>query len=261
LADAGLRLADVPEPECPPGWVTGPPDLVGVGAQRCGTSWWFRGAIRPHPGFVRRTEPIKEVHFFEHFWHGEVPNDIAERYARLFPRPAGAVTGEWTPRYMVDPWTISLLARAAPQARILIMLRDPVERYHSGIARELRQAGRESRDAYISVIGDALYRGLYHDQVRHVLDCFGRDQVLVLQYERCRAEPLAEMRRTHAFLGLEPLEELPPRLDSEPRPRPDKVELHARLRAELVRVYRDDVQRLARLCPELDLSLWPDFGR
>ena len=37
------------EPECPPSWSTGPPDFVGIGAQRCGTTWWFGGALQAHP--------------------------------------------------------------------------------------------------------------------------------------------------------------------------------------------------------------------
>ena len=62
-----------------------------------------------------------------------MPADFVERYHRNFPRPAGGVTGEWTPRYMYDHWSLRLLRRAAPEARILVILRDPIERYRSAL--------------------------------------------------------------------------------------------------------------------------------
>ena len=114
-------------PECPPGWRTGPPDFVGIGAQRSGTSWWYRG-IEAHPNVVRIKGQRKELHYFNRFWDGDVPPDFADRYASLFPRPEGKLSGEWTPRYMHDYWSLPLLREAAPDARILVILRDPVER-------------------------------------------------------------------------------------------------------------------------------------
>jgi len=251
----------IDEPEVPEGWTTGPPSFVGVGAQRSGTTWWFRGAIRPHPQFKRPFKPFKEVHFFDRYWTEEPPADIAERYARLFPRPPGAITGEWTPRYMCDPWALRMLAEAAPEARILIMLRDPVERYHSGMEREMRLAEEAGSKPTIAVVGDAIYRGLYHAQVERVLALFGRDNVLVLQYERCQVDPLGEMKRTHRFLGIDELGELTDKLARPRPPRGERVGIPDAMRADLVATYREDVERLAALCPEIDLELWPNFKR
>jgi hypothetical protein len=247
------------DPPCPEGWVTGPPDFVGVGAQRCGTTWWYRGAIRTHPNVVREAKPGKELHFFDRFFDGEVPGDVAERYARQFPRPPDAITGEWTPRYMHDFWTPPLLKRCAPDARILVMLRDPVERYRSGVAREQRIAPRRGGPFRISEIGDAVYRSLYSRQLEQLREIYDRERVLVLQYERCLADPLGEMRRTQAFLGLEPLPEAPKRLvkDSGAPPKP---KLPAQLREGLVARLHDDVARTIELCPELDIALWPNFS-
>jgi Sulfotransferase domain len=246
------------DPPCPEGWVTGPPDFVGVGAQRCGTTWWYRGAIRTHPKVIREAKPGKELHFFDRFFDGQAPGDVAERYARQFPRPADAMTGEWTPRYMHDFWTPPLLKRCAPEARILVMLRDPVERYRSGVLREQRLAAERGTDLRLAVIGDAIQRSLYADQLERLLELFGTKQVLVLQYERCLADPLAQMRRTQSFLGLEPLDEAPARLvkESSSGAKPD---LPADLRESLVERMREDVARTAGLCAELDLALWPNF--
>ena len=245
-------------PECPEGWHVGPPDFVGIGAQRSGTSWWYRG-IEAHPGVVRIKGQRKELHFFNRFWDGEMPPDFAQTYASLFPRPPGTISGEWTPRYMHDYWSLPLLREAAPDARVLVILRDPVERYRSGAARMVRLAEEAGRPLRMIEITDALWRSFYHEQLKRLFELYPRDQVLVLQFERCRTDPAGQMEATCRFLGLEPFGELPSQLVRERSPR-DKPLLADRLRDELVARLSDDVRKLIDLCPEIDPSLWPNFN-
>jgi Sulfotransferase family len=245
-------------PECPEGWRVGPPDFVGIGAQRSGTSWWYRG-VEAHPGVVRIKGQRKELHYFNRFWDGEVPPDFAQTYASLFPRPPGTISGEWTPRYMHDYWSLPLLREAAPDARVLVILRDPVERYRSGAARMVRLAEEAGRALRMIEITDALWRSFYHEQLKRLFELYPRDQVLVLQFERCRTDPAGQMEATCSFLGLEPFDELPSQLVRERSPR-DKPPLAERSRDELVARLSDDVRQLIDLCPEIDPSLWPNFN-
>jgi hypothetical protein len=241
-------------PDCPRGWETGPPTYVGIGAQRCGTSWWY-DSMRRHPR-IRRSPLGKEVHYFDRFWRGDAPENIAAEYASLFPRPAGQLVGEWTPRYLADFWAISLLRRAAPEARILVMLRDPVARYRSAVARLQRMAEEQGDRVRMPSIGDATWRGFYFQQLRHVFDFFPREQVLVLQFERCVRDPVGEMERTWRFVGVEPLDEAPERLLKHRQAGRGTPQLVPQLSQELAERYREDSTRLAELCPEIDLSLW-----
>ena len=245
-------------PDCPPGWSTGPPDFVGVGAQRSGTSWWYRG-MEEHPQVATVEGQAKELHYFNRFWREEPPADFAATYASLFPRPEGALAGEWTPRYMLDFWTPRLLREAAPQAKLLVLLRDPVERFRSGVERAVRKApGDEPID--LGRVSDAVHRSLYGAQLRRVLEHFPREQVLILQFERCRDEPLAELARTFEFLGLEPLAEVPPSMleRSDSREKPD---LPDAWRRELADYLADDVLDLAGLAgADIDLGRWPNFA-
>ena len=245
-------------PPCPEGWRTGPPDFVGIGAQRSGTSWWYR-AIEAHPRVVRVKGQRKELHYFNRFWTGEVPPDFAERYHSLFPRPPGTISGEWTPRYMYDYWSLPLLAEAAPDARVLVILRDPVERYRSGAARMVRLAEELDRPLRLVEIADAMWRSFYFEQLSRLFELYSREQVLVLQFERCVVDPQGQMHSTCRFLGLEPFEELPRQLVRE-RDAREKPSLPERMREELVARLSDDVGRLAGLCPEIELSLWPNFS-
>ena len=189
-----------------------------------------------------------------------MPGDLPEAYARQFPRPEGAITGEWTPRYMHDFWALPLLRRCAPDARILVMLRDPVERYRSGLARELKLATDDNAPLEIAIVGDAVHRSLYAPQLERLFSLYERERVLVLQYERCLADPLAEMQRTHSFLGLDPLTEIPPDLDRQVGGRREPAPLSNDLEAELSRQLRPDAAQTAALCPEIDLSLWPSVA-
>src|SRR6266581_2247393 len=92
------------------GWEVGPPDFVGVGAQRSGTTWWWR-LVCDHPRIVPAE---KEFHFFDEYFARQFSEADARAYHRLFPRPSGYLTGEWSPRYMHDFWTPALLRKAAP---------------------------------------------------------------------------------------------------------------------------------------------------
>ncbi len=231
-------------PPTPPDWRTGPPDFVGVGAQRSGSGWWYRFAIESHPRVVGDRDNIKELHYFDRFWNGDVPADFAERYHTFFPRPAGAISGEWTPRYMHDHWSIRLLREAAPEARLLVILRDPVERFRSALAAWPRRTAL-GRGRILDQIAVAVSRGAYAEQLSRLFDLFPREQVLVLQYERCVADPVAEMARTCRFLGLEPMSEPPQQLAKRSRPPNRKPELCSELHQDLVARLRFDVERLA----------------
>ena len=106
---------------------------------------------------------------------------------------------------------------------------------------------------------------MYYGQVQRALEILGRDRVLVLQYERCVDDPLAQMQRTQRFLGLEPLESIPRALERRVPsgllfPLGDNPPLPARLRLELTSALADDVRQVAAVCPDLDLGLWPSFA-
>src|SRR5262245_38927313 len=81
---AGYRLRR--PPACAPGSRCAPPDFVGIGAQRCGTTWWYELVTahpEVHPGIA------KELHYFHRYWGRAFTERDAARYVRYFPRPEG----------------------------------------------------------------------------------------------------------------------------------------------------------------------------
>jgi hypothetical protein len=225
-----------------------------VGTARSGTTWWD-SLVNAHPRVSRPLATPKEIHYFDGLWDRPLGKSDIDRYHSFFARPEGHLSGEWTPGYMLDAWTPKLLARAAPGARLLVLLRDPVERFRSGrtLAENRFTVGSTARAA----ANAAFNRGLYADQLLRLWAAFPREQVLVLQYERCVADPASELRRTYAFIGLDPV--IPEGLDLSGRvneSRGPKVTLSAWQEDQLVRRYAPENERLATLLPDLDLSLW-----
>lgn len=255
--DGGISLPASP-PVCPTGFHTGPPHFVGVGAQRCGTTRWFR-LIASHPE-VSVSPTAKELHYFDRFYQGGFTDEDASRYQEYFPRQEGSTTGEWTPLYASAPWVPKLLARAAPDARLLMLVRDPVDRFASGLQHNARLAREQGMPLNRLAPVEAFSRGLYHAQLNAMLTYFDRSQILVLQYERCSREPLAELRRTFEFIGLADTDFAPAELDANPNPQTAKPKLDPYTRDSYVRAYREDVERLASAFPDLDLRLWPNFA-
>lgn len=236
---------------------TGPPDFVGLGAQRSGTTWWFELLLQ-HPQIGTSRRGHKEVHFFDRYGAEPMPDEHIKRYHWMFPRRTpGVLVGEWTPRYMYDPWVPRLLRRAAPEAKLLVMLRDPIERFRSGVL--LRAVRTPDHDLEV-MASDAIQRGRYATQLNQVLEHFDREQLLVLQYERCVQEPVEQFRRTLAFLGVR--DEVP-RDVTQARGESmadDKEPLWPDLTQALRTVLDPEMRQLQRLAPDLDLRLWPNFS-
>jgi len=243
---------DLAPPILRAGEASGPPDFVGVGVPLAGAAWWYRMVV-DHPGVSCREDVPMGRHYLAHFCTTRFGEEEAERYHGWFPRRAGTITGEWTPGYLGCPWVAPLLAVAAPDARLLVILRDPVERLRLQLAR----SAADRSDHIGEHIADAVDRGFYAEQLRRLLQFFPVEQVLILQYEQCVADPDGRLAATYRFLGLDdghrPV--IPRRPDGGTSP-PAPV-LDRDTRSRLVDIYASDVADLATLVPGLDLSLWP----
>ena len=239
----------VTPPPCPDGWEIGPPSYVGVGVQKAGTTWWHR-QITSHPEVLAPVR--KELHFFQHQSFEEFLDHHIEEYHRYFPRTEALVTGEWTPRYMLDPVVPSRVRRAAPHARILVLLRDPMKRLESN----LRQYLGKAESIHPRVILEAIQRGRYPEQLESLSRAYPRDQILVLQFEKCVRSPESELVRTYEFIGIEPT--FVPSDLREPlkQGRGEVPHLPSDLEGVAKTLYESDLPKLASDWPEIDLDLW-----
>lgn len=222
---------------------------MGIGAQRAGTTW-FCDLLLQHPGFALGVEGRKELH---ELYRPDV--DLAA-YRQLFTGCAG----EWTPYYLRAPWVPALAARVLrPAAPVLVLLRDPVERFASAMR---HQAGRADRDMpgvdprvrVRFTWSDAIWAGMYADQ----LDCWeqvvGADRMVVLQYERVLEDPQAHADLVWRRVGLDPIPLV--RVDRPSRTSSQTTwEWPEQMRATLAQLYRPQVGRLCRW--GIDPARWP----
>src|ERR1044071_7027899 len=107
------------------------PDFLVIGAQKAGTTALY-SYLRDHPAIAG--PPWKEVSFFDrHFWRGDAgyrgnfPNRLSLRRMRARPG-AEPIGGEASPSYMFHPLAPQRVAELVPDARLIALVRNPVDR-------------------------------------------------------------------------------------------------------------------------------------
>ncbi len=172
--------------------------FVGIGAQKC-ASTWLHGALAQLEG-VHVSDP-KEVDFFSARF-----NQGYEWYHRHFPAAAAdALYGDVSPSYLVHPDAPSRIRAYNPDMRVLVTLRDPVERAYSNHLHEVRAGHISGRNL---VFEAALENNpLYLDQGRYAwhlgrwYDEFPAGQIHVTFQEHVKQDSRAQTERLAAFLG------------------------------------------------------------
>lgn len=242
---------------------TGPPDFIGVGTYLAGTEWWMRHLLK-HPAITAPRGRRFDLYYFEPFCDRPMTDADIDGYHALFPRRPGQIAGEFSNRYSYDVWTLPLLRRAAPEAKLLMILRDPVGIYERSLGyrrgKRLRWHKWRERDEVI-YMAEEVHRGRFGSQLNALTQYFDRDQMLILQLEKLLRDPVPEFKRTLRFLGVEDdfvpraLRTKPPRTDDSP------VE-HARLLRPLGLPPSVNVKPLRKLLSRpvpVDAPLWPDI--
>jgi hypothetical protein len=140
-----------------------------------------------------------------------------EDYEALFARaPEGALCGESTPFYLYDPDAQRRLHQALPDARLIAVLRDPIDRAHSNWT-HLWSAGLEPEGDFLTACSleqrratdgwaqfwRYLHLGRYGEQLQRLYTHFRREQVLILRYWQLRDEPAQTLDRICRFLDIE----------------------------------------------------------
>lgn len=220
---------------------------------------------------------IKETHFFddEHVqWDAEV--DYGPLHELYEPRDDGRLRFDATPIYSFWPPSMERIRRYNPDARIIVLFRDPFERAYSQWAMEYNRgdealrfgdAIRNGRDRLTGLSETArekrifsyLERGFYGEQVQRILEIFPQDQVLFLRSDDLKGEHERTLRSISSFLGITDF----PRTGPKQEHRRPRLEIDCPPTASDLALFqavlRDDLTLFAKITG-LDISAWPTMG-
>jgi hypothetical protein len=202
------------------------PDFFVAGAPKAGTTA-LHVALAQHPSLFMSA--VKEPKFFlfdgpppvqggpgdaktyrEHVWR-------RSEYEALFDEaPPGTLRGESTPFYLYSLDAQLRIRAQVPQAKLIIVLRDPVERAHSNWT-HMWSAGLDPIDDFLEACAAEDRRtasgwaqfwhykklGLYGGQLEHLYSVFPREQVFLLRYHTMVQDTPGTLNKICAFLGVQ----------------------------------------------------------
>ncbi len=206
------------------------PDFILIGAPKAGSTA-VHSALVQHPDLYL-CDPKEPKYFMT----GGLPPDRAHqrgpgdahsaqewiwdrrRYEALFdPAPAGKLRGECTPFYLWDTGSHERIAAAVPDAKLIAVIRDPVDRAYSNWT-HLRADGLEPEADFRTACDLEAQRveagwapfwrylelGRYGEQLQHLYRHFSPERVLVVRYRELIDDPARTLDDIAAFLGVRP---------------------------------------------------------
>jgi hypothetical protein len=201
------------------------PSVFIVGAPRCGTTS-LANYLRAHPRLFL-SEPKEPHHFGSDLDIRLRPYADRQRYLELF-EGAGPdrQAGEASVLYLYSQTAPREIQELSPSARVIILLRDPVEMVPSlhthnlfvghedlidleealAAEPERREGRRLSSSCLVPAALQYSRLGRYAEHVRRYLDVFGSERVKCILFEDLKTDPERIYRETLAFLGLEAAE-------------------------------------------------------
>lgn len=175
-------------------------DFIGLGAQKAGTSWIY-ACLYEHPQICC---PFKELHYFSRDRYQKGRAWYEEHYAKC---PPGTLRGEFSTSYLYSPEAAGRIFEQYPEAKLLAVVRNPVERAYSHYRNAIKNGeidGRLAFPAYCEAEPSVIGQGLYGEQLRRYRDLFAPDQLLVMVYEDSLRDAADYIRRIYRFLGVDP---------------------------------------------------------
>lgn len=263
------------------------PNFIIVGAAKAGTTAIYH-YLNQHPQVY--LTPLKETNYFalagqklEFCGPGDADyvNSLSitcrDAYRAQFDGVRDEIAvGEASPLYLYHPLAAQRIRDAVPDAKILIILRNPIDRAYSAFLHLVRD-GRETHRDFEAALAQEPARiaagwehiwhyaamGRYFEQVKRYFEGFPRQQVRVFLYRDLRTDPRAVLRDTLDFVGADSDFEfdMATRYNEASLPLDQRPPLFPRVRAHLQDELRDDILGLQNLIGR-DLSHWltPDLA-
>ena len=234
------------------------PDFFVIGVPRAATTWLHK-ILSHHPDVFLPKE--KELHFFNTkrvpkghnyglIWSREYYFDLKSKhawrwYALRFRNAGERIKGDITPEYCILPHhRIMRIKHYAPSAKIILLIRNPVDRAWSSVRKMLwKQRGLRAAN-FRDILGVAthpeiLIRGAYRDIITNWSSIFSEQQMMYVFFDDIIERPLETLEGIFAFLGISsvPLDvNLLAPVNAVP-----KNKMPAHVKQALINSYEDDI--------------------
>jgi len=206
------------------------PSFIIIGAQRCGTTSLY-DYLSNHPQII--PSPVKELFYFDDYYTRSI-----NWYKSFFPTEkqkeklerdlvARVITGEASPSYFFHPYAAKRIKETLPQVKLILVLRDPIERAYShynhirrlnreplsfeeALAKEVERITPDieklAKDEFYKADQRRDYsyltRGYYAKQLTEWYKYFPKEQLLVVQSEEFYRETPRVYNEIVEYLGL-----------------------------------------------------------
>jgi len=182
-------------------------DFLIIGAAKSATTW-LQQSLQRDPSIYM---PDPELHFFSRQFH----NGQDWYLAQFDKTDTHRRVGEKSNSYLEKPEAAQRIRSALPRAKLIVQLRNPIERAYSDYCMLFRRgAVGKDIERYLDprlAGGDRfLTGGRYFHQLKVYLDLFKREQLLILFYENIKRAPQLQLDHVHGFLQLDPEMQLRP---------------------------------------------------
>ena len=215
------------------------PNFLIIGAAKAGTTALYH-LVRQHPDIYM--SPVKEPNFFS--LDGEAPpvavpgtkpmpfqEEAVERYRNTLARGVSSLScyqhlfaeagsaqavGEASPLYLYHPGVPARIRHYLPAAKLIAVLRNPIERAYSHFLQRIRDGQEPLHDFEEALqaepvdVEDAWWgqrhyirEGFYSRQLRRYFECFPRQQIRIYLYEDFQRDPAGLLRDLMHFLEVD----------------------------------------------------------
>lgn len=215
-------------------------------------------------------EKSKEMDFFNKYQNYQRGIDFYKRYFPLYR----IAMGESSPNYFYcnegqSPNTVKRMKRDIPDAKIIIILRDPIDRAFSHwnhIQKPQNNFGLQYKDLTFNECteqwatpenNNILQRSLYTDNLNIYIEGFGKEKIYVTTQEAVKADNLGEYNKMFTFLGVDELDSDPGFII--PNSGSYDTTLDDPSKAFLKTYFKSDVDSVKALYPDLDYSGWNTY--
>lgn len=178
------------------------PDFIGIGAEKAATTWLWAN-LNVHPA-IEMSQP-KELNYFNIQF--DKSNDW---YRQHFRQSADCLQGEISPWYMDDEHCVQRMAAACPDAKLLVMLRDPFERAFSHLLHDaqnefggIADLTAKQLQSLTAKSNDYVRRSSYTKCLTPFLQHFERQQIHVQFYDDVKSQPQQTIQDVYRFLNVD----------------------------------------------------------